>query len=45
MVDEERAPELSFLDRTGLRRHLSPSRANGLAAMMMAVRRLAEREG
>lgn len=41
-VDEVRAAELSFLDRTGLRQHLSPSRANGLAAMVTAVRRLAE---
>jgi cysteine desulfuration protein SufE len=45
MVEEIRASELSFLDRTGLRQHLSPSRANGLAAMVQAVRKLAEAEG
>ena len=34
--------ELAFLDRTGLRRQLSPSRANGLAAMVQALRRSPE---
>lgn len=31
--------ELFFLDRTGLGSHLSPSRANGLAAMVREIRR------
>lgn len=35
------AAELSFLDRTGLRKHLSPSRANGLEAMVTRIRELA----
>ncbi len=34
--------ELYFLDRTGLRTHLSPSRANGLAAMLKRIRSYAE---
>lgn len=34
--------DLYFLDRTGLRTHLSPSRANGLAAMVQRIRSLAE---
>jgi len=34
--------DLYFLDRTGLRTHLSPSRANGLAAMVKRIRSLAE---
>lgn len=33
--------ELSFLDDTGLRSHLSPSRANGLAEMVRRIRELA----
>ena len=37
-VEEVRTAELGFLDRTGLRQHLSPSRANGLAAMISAIR-------
>jgi cysteine desulfuration protein SufE len=34
--------ELYFLDRTGLRTHLSPARANGLAAMVRRIRTCAE---
>jgi cysteine desulfuration protein SufE len=34
--------ELYFLDRTGLAAHLSPSRANGLSAMVRQIRRHAE---
>jgi cysteine desulfuration protein SufE len=34
--------ELYFLDRTGLRTHLSPARANGLAAMVRKIRASAE---
>jgi cysteine desulfuration protein SufE len=34
--------ELYFLDRTGLRTHLSPARANGLAAMVRKIRTYAE---
>lgn len=34
--------DLYFLDRTGLRPHLSPSRANGLAAMVKRIRAEAE---
>lgn len=34
--------ELFFLDRTGLGSHLSPARANGLAAMVRQIRRHAE---
>jgi cysteine desulfuration protein SufE len=34
--------ELYFLDRTGLRTHLSPARANGLAAMVHRIRAYAE---
>ena len=34
--------DLFFLDRTGLRAHLSPSRANGLANMVRQIRRHAE---
>jgi len=34
--------DLYFLDRTGLGAHLSPSRANGLAAMVQQIRRLAQ---
>ncbi len=30
--------DLYFLDRTGLRTHLSPARANGLAAMIQRIR-------
>ncbi len=30
--------DLYFLDRTGLRTHLSPARANGLAAMVQRIR-------
>jgi len=30
--------DLYFLDRTGLRTHLSPARANGLAAMLQRIR-------
>lgn len=36
-VSEVRGAELAFLDRTGLRGQLSPSRANGLAAMVEVV--------
>ena len=36
------AADLFFLDRTGLRTHLSPARANGLAAMVRRIRRCAE---
>jgi cysteine desulfuration protein SufE len=32
------AAELFFLDRTGLSTHLSPARANGLAAMVQRIR-------
>jgi cysteine desulfuration protein SufE len=34
--------DLFFLDRTGLGAHLSPARANGLAAMVRRIRGLAE---
>lgn len=34
--------ELYFLDRTGLSTHLSPSRANGLGAMVRQIRQHAE---
>jgi cysteine desulfuration protein SufE len=34
--------DLYFLDRTGLRTHLSPSRANGLGAMLKRIRSHAE---
>lgn len=43
-VLDDRAPEeilaadLYFLERTGLRTHLSPSRGNGLAAMVQRIR-------
>lgn len=36
------AAELTFLDRTDLGAHLSPSRANGLAAMVKRIRSYAE---
>ena len=36
------ATELYFLDRTGLRMHLSPSRANGLTAMVRTIRAYAQ---
>lgn len=36
------AADLFFLDRTGLRTHLSPARANGLAAMVQRIRSRAE---
>jgi len=39
---EVAAAELYFLDRTGLRTHLSPARANGLAAMVRKIRTYAE---
>ncbi len=35
--------DLFFLDRTGLRTHLSPARANGLAVMVQRIRSCAER--
>jgi cysteine desulfuration protein SufE len=35
---EVRDADLYFLDRTGLRTHLSPARANGLAAMLQRIR-------
>ena len=47
-VLDDRTPEeiaegdLFFLDRTGLGAHLSPSRANGLSAMVRQIRTLAE---
>ncbi len=34
--------DLYFLDRTGLRTHLSPARANGLAAVVQRIRECAE---
>lgn len=34
--------DLVFLDATGLRAHLSPSRANGLASMVRRIREYAE---
>jgi cysteine desulfuration protein SufE len=34
--------DLHFLDRTGLRTHLSPARANGLGAMLQRIRSYAE---
>jgi cysteine desulfuration protein SufE len=34
--------DLYFLDRTGLRTHLSPARANGLGAMLQRIRSYAE---
>jgi cysteine desulfuration protein SufE len=36
------AADLFFLDRTGLQTHLSPARANGLAAMVRRIRSCAE---
>ncbi len=36
------AADLGFLDRTGLRTHLSPARANGLAEMVRRIRQHAE---
>ena len=47
-VLDDRAPaeilegDLFFLDRTGLRAHLSPARSNGLAAMVRQIRSHAE---
>lgn len=38
------AADLSFLDAIGLREHLSPSRANGLAAMVARMRAAAQGE-
>ncbi|MFN3596730.1 MAG: SufE family protein [Rubricoccaceae bacterium] len=38
------AADLSFLDAIGLREHLSPSRANGLAAMAARMRAAAQSE-
>lgn len=40
--DEILETDLAFLDGTGLRAHLSPSRANGLAAMVRRIREYAE---
>ncbi len=37
--------DLYFLDRTGLASHLSPSRANGLGAMVRQIRQHAEDVG
>ena len=37
--------DLYFLDRTGLREHLSPARANGLGAMVKVIRDLAREVG
>lgn len=37
--------ELHFLDRTGLRTHLSPSRANGLATVVERIREYAGERG
>jgi cysteine desulfuration protein SufE len=36
------AADLFFLDRTGLKTHLSPTRANGLAALVQRIRGRAE---
>ncbi len=41
-ADAVRDAELSFLDEIGLREHLSPGRANGLAAMVSRIKRYAE---
>jgi cysteine desulfuration protein SufE len=37
--------DLFFLDRSGLGRHLSPARGNGLAAMVRTIRSYAEQAG
>ena len=39
---EVRDAELGFLDATGLRAQLSPTRANGLAALVARIRAAAE---
>ena len=36
--DEILAAELYFIDRIGLREHLSPTRSNGLLAMVKQMR-------
>ncbi len=36
--EEVRDADLSFLDRIGLKEHLSPTRANGLASMVKQIR-------
>ena len=40
-----REAELEFLDEIGLREHLSPGRANGLAAMVSRIKACAAEEG
>jgi cysteine desulfuration protein SufE len=40
--DEILRTDLPFLDRTGLRRHLSPTRAEGLGAVVRRIRQEAE---
>ncbi len=42
---EIRDADLGFLDHTGLRTHLSPARANGLAEMVRRIRAHAEELG
>jgi cysteine desulfuration protein SufE len=37
-VEAVRDADLSFLDEIGLREHLSPGRANGLAAMVQKIK-------
>lgn len=39
------AADLYFLDRTGLRTHMSPARANGLAALIERIRSFAAHVG
>lgn len=43
--DEILGADLHFLDDTGLSTHLSPARANGLAAMVRRIREDADRAG
>lgn len=43
--DEILEGDLFFLERTGLGSHLSPARANGLAAMVRQIRQRAEEGG
>ncbi len=43
-ADEVLAAEPYFIDRIGLSQHLSPTRANGLNAMLQAIRNVARSE-
>ena len=41
-VDEVRGCDFSFVERIGLREHLTPTRSNGVLAMIERIKRLAE---